>query len=347
MGNKVDEGNLRFDYAFSDARAIPYYRGRNIEETGQTWFSPNRELASAVMLGSIPTGVLSGKPWQTLLFRPNREAPTTHPGADISTGPPDHLMLDLFTVPVVEPYAISEPFSTAGKVNLNYVIAPFGYAKGDTGSNIGTNNQTRSYIRRDTALRGVLKSEFICAIPTGTTDGGHTENPLSEGTNFYYPVNSIRTLEAVETRLKAKDGQYPLFRSASEICTVDLYPYLDPNSATSTVTDWNTFWNTTNGLTGDNLRERPYAHIYPKLTTKSNVYTVHMRCQSIRKSPNSKAGEFNPKLDTISGEYRGSATIERFIDPNDPALATYDETKNKVDPYYRYRVLNTKHFAPK
>ncbi len=348
--NKVDEGNLRFDYTQSGAPAIPYYRGRNIEETGQTWFSPNRELSSPVMLGSIPTGVVVGKPWQTLLFRPNRESGTTHPGADISFGPPDHLILDLFTVPVVEPYAISEPFSTAGKVNLNYVIAPFGYAKGDSGFNTGTNNQARSYIRRDTALRGVLKSEFVMAIPTAQPDGGHTENPLTGSgatTNFYFPVNLNRTLEALETRLKAKDGQYPLFRSASEICTVDLYPHLDTTNASVTVTDWNLFWNTTNAATGDNMRERPYSHIYPRLTTKSNVYTVHMRCQSIRKSPISKSDEFDPKLDAVVGEYRGSATIERFIDPNDPALANYDEQTTKVDPFYRYRIVNTKHFAPR
>src|SRR5204863_7056320 len=144
-------------------------RGRNIEDTGQTYFSPNRQLPSAVMLGSLPTGInphnpMSSRPWETLLFRPNREDVTSHPGADISKGPPDHLVLDLFTVPVIEPYAISEPFSTAGKINLNYVLAPFGYAKGDAGKDLGT-TRDRSYIRRDTALRGALKSTFIMAVP--------------------------------------------------------------------------------------------------------------------------------------------------------------------------------------
>ena len=45
-----------------------------------------------------------------------------HPGGE---NPPDHLFLDLFWMQVVEPYAISEPFSTAGKVNLNYQMLPF------------------------------------------------------------------------------------------------------------------------------------------------------------------------------------------------------------------------------
>jgi len=48
-------------------------------------------------------------------------------------------------MPVVEPYAISEPFSTAGKVNMNYQIAPF------------------NYITRNTALRGVFCGSMIVA----------------------------------------------------------------------------------------------------------------------------------------------------------------------------------------
>ena len=37
-------------------------------------------------------------------------------------------------MPVLEPYAISEPLSTAGKVNLNYPIAPFGYVSLGSGA---------------------------------------------------------------------------------------------------------------------------------------------------------------------------------------------------------------------
>jgi hypothetical protein len=118
LGNKVDEGNVWFNYGdSSDGGKVPYYRGRGIEETGRSYFSPNRQIASAVMFGSIPTGVVRGLPWQTLLFRPNRGA-KSHPGAQTVSNPADHLMLDLFNLPVVEPYAISEPFSTGGKVNL-------------------------------------------------------------------------------------------------------------------------------------------------------------------------------------------------------------------------------------
>jgi uncharacterized protein (TIGR02600 family) len=353
FGNKVDEGNLKFDYLSGNTNytSKPYYRGRGAEETGQTFFTPNRQIPSAVMMGSIPTGVVRGYPWQTLLFRPNRES-KIHPGADTTKGSPDHLILDLFNMPVVEPYAISEPFSTAGKVNMNYVIAPFGYAKGASGSDPDS-KQPRSYVRRDTALRGVLKSTYVTMIPTGEVDMAHTEDPDNQKTAFRYPIDMSRTLEEFEARLKYKNGQYPLFRSASEICTVDLYPKsvnnaLVPAAALpgSGANGWETVWKA-NAITGDNQRERPYAHIFPRLTTKSNVYTVHMRCQAIRKSANSKVDEFDPKLDSVVGEYRGSSTIERFIDPNDEALKDYNEQTQKVDTLYRYRVVNTKLFAPK
>jgi len=335
-GNKVDEGNVYFP----GGNEIPYYRGRGIEETGQSFFSPNRQLSSPVMFGSIPSGAAGGKPWQTLLFRPDREEGPGHPGAK---GAPDHLLLDLFHLPVVEPYAISEPFSTAGKINMNYVIAPFGYASGDSGSMPNTSNQ-RSYIRRDTGLRGVLKSVKVMAVPSKEPQSAHAEGPpLTSQTIFRRDIDLDRTLEQFETRLK--DPTRGLFRSTSEICDVDLYPAL------ATPSDWKSYWDsptaTGNTQTGDNMRERPYSHIYPRLTTKSNVFTVHMRCQAIRKSPNGKANEFDEKRDRVVSEYRGSAIIERYVDPNDENLANYDYKKEKIEPYYRYRVIATKHFAPR
>ena len=355
MANKVDEGNVRFDYANgTPAYKLPYFHGRNVEETGQTFFTPNRQLPSAVMFGSLPTGVLAEKGWQTLLFRPDREDSKTHPGAKL---PEDHLLLDLFNLPVVEPYAISEPFSTAGKVNMNHVIAPFGYASGSTGK-FGTTQMPRSYLRRDTALRGVLKSTYMLTVPTTFADAAHTELPTSldssqTANQLRHPINLDKTIEGMDARLNDLNAGLAnrpmnLFRSASEICTVDLFPQ-DLTVSGS----WGKFWEDY-AQTGDNMRERPYAHIYPRLTTKSNVFTVHMRCQAIKKGPitaTNPVDKFDPVKDQVVGEYRGSAIIERFIDPNDPNLANFDQTKDngigeKVDGYYKYRIVAMKQFSP-
>ena len=96
-----------------------------------SFFSPNRMVPSPVMLGSLPTGVKRGLPWQTLLFRPAVSylpGNTAHPGGSAGGSLlPGHALLDLFWMPVVDPYAISEPMATAGKINMNYQIVPFAH----------------------------------------------------------------------------------------------------------------------------------------------------------------------------------------------------------------------------
>ncbi len=75
----------------------------------------------------------------------------THPGA---MNPPDHYLLDLFNMPIVEPYAISEPLSEAGKINLNYQIVPF------------------TYIHRATAVYAAMKGELMRCIRTADNNSG-------------------------------------------------------------------------------------------------------------------------------------------------------------------------------
>ena len=349
-GNKVDEGNVYFGYGDNDLGGrLPYFRGRGIEEVGQSFFTPNRQLPSAVMFGSLPSGGLEGKPWQTLLFRPDRPAVggTNHPGANL---PEDHLLLDLFHLPIIEPYAISEPFSTAGKINLNYIMAPYGYLAGV--GTFGKDKVPNAYIRRDTGLRAVLKSTKFLAVPTDAPNAAHNETPVDQTAKYRFDIDLDNTIAKIEQRFT--DPKLGVFRSASEICTVDLYP-ANPLPAGKTLTAWGKFWETDFAQTGDNMRERPYAHIYPRVTTKSNVFTVHMRCQTIRQARRqaSDSYEFDEKKDQIVSEYRGSSIIERFVDPSDPDLKNYDyrstgtASPGSVDPYYRFRVVNTKQFAPR
>ncbi|MEI6494040.1 MAG: Verru_Chthon cassette protein A, partial [Verrucomicrobiota bacterium] len=114
-----------------------YFPANNTDITSTasiTSFSPNRQVSSPVLFGSLPSGITplssvgatgTQAPWQTLLFCPNPPAKNNHPGlavvGTVGPGPnarppfptaPDHLFLDNFWMPVVEPYAISEPFST-------------------------------------------------------------------------------------------------------------------------------------------------------------------------------------------------------------------------------------------
>ncbi len=347
-GNHVDEGNSYFDLgSTSESYRMPYYHGFRFGDAGESYFSPNRMISSPVMFGSLPTGVKRDQPWQTLLFRPDRPGPgdVSHPGA---VSPPDHLLLDLFHMPVVEPYAISEPCSTAGKVNLNYEIAPWGYARVGGGSE-------GPWVRRDTGLRAVLKAVKMLAVPWNVQEAAHQEHALNEPHRshaFRHDIDIDKTLAAVQQLLERGEPgvveKGGLFRTASQVCEWDLYP------EGKSLTDFGQFW-TDHRWTGDNQRERPYSHLYPRLTTRSNTYTVHVRAQVIRIKPGAldasgrlKDGLLREADVQLQSEYRGSSIIERFIDPNDPALKAYDEnaagTSGSLEPYYRFRVIATKRF---
>ena len=305
------------------------------------------------MFGSLPTGVKRNIPWQTLLFRPQTwgnptNASLPHPG---HYEPKDHYLLDLFWMPVVEPYAISEPFSTAGKINLNYQILPF------------------THIKRATGLHAVMKSEEMLIV--ADKDAAHYKNWDHAIADFKVPIlpNDVhlRQFIDVDETLKQFDDRFlngTIFRSASEICDVHLVP-LQNRSGQSPITlpepgndtqiqssvdnIMKAFW-MNHSPTGDNARERPYSNIYPRLTTKSNTFRIHVRAQVLKKARESDPTTFNTEIDTVAGEWRGSTLVERYIDPNNediPDYVTHPDAVGKLtlDRYYRFRILHRKRFG--
>ncbi len=121
--NKPDEGNSATVSDTTNRTGIDVYYGSKeisggyfstgvaltneyVAETGKT-FSPNRQIASAVLFGSLPTGIdpinaANTRPWQTLLFSPNPLAKAAHPG---KASPPDHLFSrPVYHGAIVEPY---------------------------------------------------------------------------------------------------------------------------------------------------------------------------------------------------------------------------------------------------
>ena len=325
--------------------SLPYFKVSGMIVSTDNSFTPNRMMPSAGMFGSLPVGVKRGLPWQTLLFRPGNQTTGGHPGTN---SPPDHLMLDLFQMPVVEPYAISDPFSTAGKVNLNWQIAPF------------------SYIKRSTALRGVLYPEKIIAVPTTNAyvlamhPNGFTKD---DTINYRYNIDRDATMTLFDDRFSTNG----VFLTASQICEMPLVPKpesvnasglvpasinpfqtaLATNATASTVSTYvNNFWaNTTLGGAGtaDNLRERPYTTIYPRVTVKSNTFQIHMKVQAIQKSPRTAANKME-RGDAVVATYQGSSIVERYLDTTQ---ATFDLTNPdaQLGPY-RFRVVNSKQFNP-
>ena len=110
--NRGDDGNR------VSGNRNPYFDEKALsaaDVTNRANFSPNRVICGPGMYGSMSSGVQEGIPWRTLLFRPDPQ----HFGAADQPNqgdPPDHLWMDLFWMPVVEPYAISMPAATRGKL---------------------------------------------------------------------------------------------------------------------------------------------------------------------------------------------------------------------------------------
>ena len=326
--NKPDEGNASYTLQLEEG-TIPYFDTTSSASQGAVLFSPNRIMPSAGMFGSLSTGIQRLRPWQTLLLRPQAD----HPNA---ITPPDHLLLDLFWMPVVEPYAISDPFSTAGKVNMNSQLMPF------------------TWIERTTALRAVLKGERMTVV--ANTEGINYKTPDVDGTpnmprpttpktyrqSLFIDNTTNTTKDDTLQNFHARFATGDIFRSPTEICTLPMVP------VGSTLSAMGTYWNDKR-LTGDESRERIYTTLLPRLTTKSNSFTVHVRAQALQKLTTTAPGTWVEGKDVVRGEYRGSTAIERYLDPNDESIPNYPTnvsamTDTPLDRFYKWRQLQTVDF---
>ena len=353
-GNKPDDGADDVPGNSGFGQQYPYFEvgeAKDFRYDDKTSnFSPNRMVTSPVAFGSLPSAFQANAPWTCLLFRPNLQDPKRHPhlgqrgnglrlrgDQPSSEGykipqlasvehrddlPPDHLWLDLFWMPIVEPYPISGPFSTAGKVNLNYQMMPF------------------TYIKRATALHAVLKSERILAIPSNAGMRYKKRGQWNRG--WHHRIDADETLKQFEERFAKGET----FMTASEICEQFLIPEGEKwDEEGRSIRD---FWDQ-HRLTGDNSLEAPYKHIYPRVATRSNVFRVYLTVQTLIKGRGSEPGTFDPDKDSVTSEYRGSAVIKRFIDPNEQHIPNYlDDIRHgqpRLDTFYQYRVTNVKEFA--
>jgi uncharacterized protein (TIGR02600 family) len=293
----------------------------NISQTGSTVppvtmtaFAPQRLLPSPVMFGSLPTGSQMHVPWQTLLFRPHPQ----HYGAQVL---PDHLLLDLFWMPVLEPEPLSANLATEGKINLNHEILPF------------------RHIQRTTALHAAMKAETLMAIPdsaAATYKSGEAPDD-----RFRRHLDAKQTL-ALWQREVFDQGK--VFLTASQVCEQYLVPEgLVGSGDGVTRSAMETFWNG-HRLTGDNRKERPYAHLHSRLTTRSNTYRVHVVAQSLVKARSTPADRFDSRRDKVVGSRRGSAVVSRQLNLNHPDLPDYQaapssgEAMVPLDRFYDWHI---------
>ena len=335
--DKADEGQgYNNPNSFNNIVYIDDYNATtHFTVQGSNFFDPNRQISSPVMFGSLPVGL--DHPWRTLLFRPaslpgyqeSAGGTYTHPGFGDGTAP-DHALLDFFRMPIVEPYCISEPLATSGKVNLNTQIAPF------------------TYITRTTGLRAVLKSVMVTAVNpnlissykvsyTKTNDTLINASAAQQNATTRYAIDLTNTINQLTTlNDSTATNNFPefsrpaytalnpnFFVSPSQICDVPLIPLTAAGAQSLATYNNGTFWKS-NLLTGDNSIERPYSYIYPRVTTQSNTFTVHVRAQSLQKVPSNVEAvtTWTEGTDQVTGEYRGSFTVEKYYDPSNAAIVS-------------------------
>jgi hypothetical protein len=297
--NAPDAGDARA----SGPEGTPYFDARDqpwVDNPGT--FSPYRQVPSAMMFGSLPTGVMSNVPWQTLLFRPDaaRGTGAAHFG---STNWPDHLVADFFRMPVVKPstavdwsdpeaaWKPSDAFSTEGRLNMNCALVPF------------------DHVRRTTALHALFKAQKILAIPD---EAGAVYKTGAGARAWRRHIDADETLRQWESRFASGD----VFHTTSEIAE----QWLVPEGVTLETTP--AFW-ARHRLTGDNSKERPYANIYPHLTTKSLTYELHVVAEPILKAEGTPDDTFVPGTDALGPRVRQTIIINGRVDPRDPALPVY------------------------
>jgi uncharacterized protein (TIGR02600 family) len=293
----------------------------------------------------------------------------------------------MFWMPVVQPYAISDSYATAGKINLNYQMLGF------------------PHIHRSTALHAAMKGELITAFspsdarPPSAASVNNTvvykqakqagslaaNSPIDmwgsgDPMDWHRHINIAATLKQLEDRFFfvggsiTPGGTQGLLRTASQLCEIHLVPKasidatrdgaegvlggLDGERGTSSSTiaqKMSSFW-LYNRLTGDNVRERPYANLYQKVTTRSNTYRVYFTSQTIRKAKSVSPTKFDPSKDSVTAEYRGSALLDRYLDftSMEAGKSTLPNYAAAADPFgldplekfYRFRILEMKQFSP-
>ena len=115
------------------------------------------------------------------------------------------------------------------------------------------------------------------------------------------------------------------------------------------------FWQT-HRQTGDNVKERPYANLYPRLTTRSNTYRVHVVAQSLRKNREERLKNL-PARSRATRSWPNTAartsSSARSIRPTPTsrttpiAVAQPAQEYDPLDKFYYYRISQVKQSSAK
>jgi hypothetical protein len=175
-----------------------------------------------------------------------------------------------------------------------------------------------------------MKAETLMAIPDSAAltykSGGHEA--------FRHFIDAAATIKLWDQSV-FNTGR--VFLTPGEICE---HPLVPEGSGAETPAQLKEYWNR-HRLTGDNTKERPYADLYPRFTTRSNVFRVHYIAETIRPDRTGDPGRIDLSADTVAARQRGSCLIRRELDLTDrniPDYAASGQGRPSLDAFYRWRI---------
>lgn len=209
-----------------------------------------------------------------------------------------------------------------------------------------------AYIERFSGLHAAMQAERIARASKSNANNVKNPNIQSVSTRVGVnldPSNGSLSSNGSLRQFREKFNGGEIFKSATEICDIFLVPQGD--------TRWTSdararlYWYGTDfSMVGDNTRERPYVHLYNKLTTKSNTYTVHYRVQVLARSAvrnQTNPTNFDPAQgDRVAAEQRGSTTFERYLDQADITADPARSGASSLEADYRTRIIHSTQFNP-
>ena len=80
---------------------------------------------------------------------------------------------------------------------------------------------------------------------------------------------------------------------------------------------------------------------------RRGISTVHYRVQVLTHNAAAHPNVWNEGSDSIASEARGSALLERYVDPDDPRLRDFATDRNAtLDDCYKFRVIRVQRVWP-
>jgi len=252
---------------------------------------------------SVPLPQQHGTPWRSLSFTPSASAGQ----ATLNGTYPDWAMLDLFTVPFLPqlPFRVGETAkpkrkltsggATEGKININNPAVPYPFSQ-----TLSVAEQAQ-FPQRTAPLEALFLN---LRVNTGYAVDAPEAPVFSILSDALVDGQGGKVLDklvqAIQSRVKSS-GPFVLPGQIAELGEMDQFTYKGVAA-------------------GAQSRNDLLKQVLGATTTQSNVFSIWVVAQTVRKRPtNQNYGEYEA-TDLVTSEVRRRYVVERYIDPGTDGL---------------------------